>query len=208
LHILQAAGVVNPQSEVDPDTITELFQQFDGRLVDLTATTWLTANAENFDYMQAAGEPERSLAIPSASDVASLGRRSTAMPVYQLIKDGKVASIVLPIYGKGMWSEIHAYVAVDPTKLTITGLVIHSHGETPGIGDRIESTQWLNAWQGKQANKPIRLGVAGTGQEQGNNIDAITGATITTQSLVAIVNFWLGEWGYGPLLIKLSEQDY
>lgn len=205
-HILRAAGLIDAGSAPSVAETAELYAQLDRRLVDLTSGDRVAGNADTFDLSKAAVDPERSIALPAAKDIARLGRRTLVMPVYLRFEQGQLRRLVLPVYGKGMWSEIYAYLALEHDLKTVANLVIYTHGETPGIGDRIESQQWLDQWRGKNArgDSLLKLGAATTPSGSKTTIDAITGATVTTQSLVALVNFWLGDSGYRTVIERLQ----
>jgi Na+-transporting NADH:ubiquinone oxidoreductase subunit C len=102
-----------------------------------------------------------------------------------------------------MWSVISGYIALSGDFYTIESLVIHEHGETPGIGDRIEAAHWLDGWRGRYV--PLKLVTSPTPDAAPQAVDAITGATVTSQGVVSLANFWLGQAGYGPLLRTLSQ---
>jgi Na+-transporting NADH:ubiquinone oxidoreductase subunit C len=113
--------------------------------------------------------------------------------------------LVLPVHGEGMWSTIYGYVALGADLNTITGIAFHRHGETPGIGDRIQDPAWLKSWLGKRIyTSAHHVGLAAS--EQGevdpvHRIDLITGASVTSGKAVALVRNWMGPEGYAPLLL-------
>lgn len=175
--------------------IANAFRTFEPRLANLQAGTLI----------------ERVDAAPAEVDLATVEDRPEQMPVYLLFDSGRLARVVLPIRGRGMWSTIHGLLALEGDLVTIAGLVILEHGETPGIGDRIENPDWLAGWRGKRlydAGGRYRLMVDPRPQPEDLpfSIDAITGATITVSAVESAVAEWLGESGYGPLLEKLAQE--
>jgi Na+-transporting NADH:ubiquinone oxidoreductase subunit C len=209
--ILQAAGLIDRDETVSYRAVSERFEHLEVRLADLDAGTFVAVDdPASYDYMKAASEPASSTVIPGDRDTAKLGRRSKLMPVYLVMKGDLIETIVLPVYGNGMWSVISGYIALSGDFYTIESLVIHEHGETPGIGDRIEAAHWLDNWRGKQVvadgrDVPLKLVTSPTPDADQQAIDAITGATVTSQGVVSLANFWLGQAGYGPLLRTLSQ---
>ncbi len=89
-------------------------------------------------------------------------------------------------------------------------MVIHDHGETPGIGDRIQRPAWLDSWRGKRLYGPdggyrFRI-ISNPGQDQAPHaVDAITGATVTVVAVDAALAEWFGSDGYAPVLQSLRE---
>ena len=73
------------------------------------------------------------------------------MPVYLYRDEGNLARIVLPVYGRGMWSTLKGYLALEGDLETVAALTFYEHGETPGIGDFVEQKDWQARWPGKQA---------------------------------------------------------
>jgi Na+-transporting NADH:ubiquinone oxidoreductase subunit C len=109
-----------------------------------------------------------------------------------------------------MWSTIHGFIALGPDLATVAGVRFHEHGETPGIGDRIEDRAWLASWAGKRAYGDageVVLRIGGTRADPAAHVDAITGATVTVGAVDRLVSFWLGPAGYGPFLAALRAEE-
>ena len=116
---------------------------------------------------------------------------------------------VFPVTAKGMWSDIKCYVALDANASSIVRLEIFEHGETPGIGDRIEEPQWLASFKGKQlysADGLARLHV-GTDSSISENhqVDAISGATISSAAIGNALRGAFGPGGYADIRAQLLE---
>ena len=76
-----------------------------------------------------------------------------ALPIYIVGKKdnpNEVESYVMPVYGKGLWDFIWAYVALDADFKTIEGIVFDHVGETPGLGARITDASVQERFVGKQ----------------------------------------------------------
>lgn len=205
--VLVAAGLVPATAAFEDREIVARSLELEPALVDLEAGNLVNADPRTvatYDYRAAADDPSASRAIEASADIAALGRRPLLMPVYFRYVDGALDRLVLPIYGSGMWSTIHAYIVLDSALTHVVGLHIAEHGETPGLGDRIEDPGWLAQWSGKRAvdgtgAPALTIGAAPAGSED-TRIDGITGATVTVEALGAIVQYWLGDDGYGPFL--------
>ena len=81
-------------------------------------------------------------------------------------------------------------MAVDPKMETITGLFILEQKETPGLGNKIIESQWRGQFTGKKTAPA--LAVTKTGASAPNEIDAVTGATISSRTVTDIVNGAIG----------------
>ena len=68
---------------------------------------------------------------------------------------------------------------------TITGLEVLSMNETAGLGAKIKDDEFSNQYIGIKADELI---VTKTGKQSDNEIDAISGATITTSAVTKAVN--------------------
>jgi Na+-transporting NADH:ubiquinone oxidoreductase subunit C len=192
--ILAAAGLVEPGIELSDREVVDRFLDLDTRIVDLETQSYTNAvDPLTYDYRAA----------------ASVEGRPRYMPVYILELDGQTERIVLPVFGRGMWSTIYGAVTLRGDFRTIAGVLFYEHGETPGIGDRIENPAWLAQWRGKQifddaGEVCFNIG----GREIGPcNIDGITGATVTVSSIDDMIRDWFGPNGYGPYLRRLAAGE-
>ena len=179
----------------------EALDKIEMKLVDLESGEYVTGmDPANFDAEAAKKDPDQSIEIPFELDLAGIERRSRFAVVYLLQEAGNTQFIILPVYGAGMWSVINAYIALEADANTIAGLVIYEHGETPGIGDRIEDPNWLSLWQGKQLYQDGLLRFEVTRRIQSGaerfQVNAISGATITSVGLGNLVQYWLGPHGF------------
>ena len=212
-NIMRLSGQL-PDQEPDDETVLELFKSLDARVVDVDETSLETEfDPYTFDERKAAGDPELSVAIPSGEDVASLGRRSRFKTVYLVWEDGTLERVILPIRGAGMWSMIYGYLALESDFNTIAGATFYEQNETPGLGDQITQDYWLNQWTGKQLFDPagemlfhVAEGpVTPDSAAADFQVDALTGATVTANAVTALVQYWLGPNGYGPLLESMRK---
>ena len=126
------------------------------------------------------------------------------LPLYnEKIKD----VIIIPISGKGLWSSLFGYFAIDANNFsTVKGITFYAHGETPGLGAEI-SAEWF---QSNYIEKEIYSGedllsikVAKAGMADKNNlyeVDGISGATITSNGVTTLLKRDLVR--YEPYFIK------
>lgn len=202
--ILDVAGLMEPGGN-----IAELFNAIEPRMVDLESGDYTEdADPASFDALIAAGDPDLGIAIPDELDIAGIGRRARFAAVY-LVRDGdSVEQLILPVYGKGLWSTMLGYLSVAPDGTTIKGLRFYAHAETPGLGDQIDKEPWRAQWVGKQifgdGDEPqirvIKGAVPSGATDERYMIDGLSGATLTANGVTGLVQYWTGPHGFGPYL--------
>lgn len=128
------------------------------------------------------------------------------LPIFVGTLDDKTNAYVLPVRGKGLWGPIWGYVSLFPDMNTIYGVTFDHQGETPGLGAEI-STEWFQKpFQGKTIFKDstefvsIKVVKGGAQKDDPHAVDAISGGTITSKSLEAMLDSCLVQ--YKPFLIK------
>ena len=129
-----------------------------------------------------------------------------ALPVY-IFKNGYT---VVPCYGAGLWGPIWGYVGLEKDLKTIKAVCFGHKGETPGLGAKIaDEPSFAEGFVGKTIGEgEILFEVckpANTQVDANNHIDAISGATITSQALGFTLNQWFGF--YKNYLAKNAAQD-
>ncbi len=215
-RVLAAAGLIGRGEELSTREIAERFGQIEPRLVDLDTGRFAdVGDPKDYDYEAVAESETASVEIPAAQNKARIGRRAPYMPVYLYRKDGRLERIVLPVYGRGMWSTLKGYLALERDLDTVAALSFYEHGETPGIGDFVENSDWQARWPGKQAydeGGDPALGIARNALPPDDparryETDAMSGATKTARGVTGLLQYWLGDHGYGPLLDRLREQQ-
>jgi len=213
-NILQAANLYTDDASVKR-TIQEKIRPV---LVDLANGQILSESTgdkrldpRRFDLKAIARDPELSRTIPAGKDLAHIGRQPKYMVVYNVIENGQVAGLILPVYGKGLWSTMYGFIALKNDLQTVTGFIFYEHGETPGLGGEVDNPLWRAKWVGKQAfNESGALkievikGIADPASPLARfQIDGLSGATLTTRGVDHLVKFWLGSNGYEPFLNNL-----
>lgn len=180
-------------------------------LVELdTGTLVQGIDPASFDERAAAADPASSREIPEEADIANLGRRANIAPVYALKRDGKLALLILPVDGAGYESHLYAYLAIEGDLNTIAALTFYEHGETPGIGARITDPDWEQLWPGTEiadADGNVRVEVVRGRATEPYEVSGITGATRTSRGVSNLLQFWLGDDGFGPFLKRLKSGE-
>ncbi|MFI0398141.1 MAG: Na(+)-translocating NADH-quinone reductase subunit C [Thiolinea sp.] len=196
-------------------SVDQAFAQVEAKVVDLQTGDYVDdIDAKTFDARAAAVDPKQNLVLSKDQDLASIKRRAKYATVY-LVKDeqGKLQKVILPISGYGLWSTLHGFLALQGDVNTIVGLGFYEHAETPGLGGEVDNPDWKAQWVGKKAfddqgNIAIRITkspVAETDPRAVYDIDALSGATLTSNGVNNAVHFWLGSDGFGPYLQKLRQ---
>ena len=107
---------------------------------------------------------------------------------------------ILPLSGKGLWGGIGGYLALDEDKNTIYGVNFNHESETPGLGAKIVEPEFRSQFEGKHIRNAegavvsvavLKAGKHAEGQEQ---VDAISGATITSSGVSTMLEVNLGEY--------------
>jgi Na+-transporting NADH:ubiquinone oxidoreductase subunit C len=180
------------------------------RLVELESGAFVEdGDPDAFDARAAAEDPERSRAVPPERDLAGLGHIARGAVVHLVLEGARVELVVLPVHGEGFVSTLNGYLALDGDLNSIRSLVFFEHAETPGLGAQIEDPRWLAKWRGKLARDAegrirIRVAPGAVAPDAVHEVDGITGATYTGEGVTNLLQFWLGEDGFGPFLRRLE----
>jgi len=100
--------------------------------------------------------------------------------------DGRLAGWVTKASGQGYADKIELLLGFSPDAAHITGIYVLEQKETPGLGNKIVEEKWRAQFVKKSTDK--RLDVVKGGAASPNDIDAITGATISSKSVTDIIN--------------------
>ena len=212
-NILIAAGLLKADDESEAD-VAKMFKSIDARVVDLDTGEFVdNVSPEDLDEKAELKTPGEYIQLSDEEDIARIRRRSDLRIVYFLRRDGAIERIILPVRGKGLWSTMYGFLALDGDGTTIEAMEFYEHGETPGLGGEIENARWKAQWVGKKAFdqkgdvkiKVIKGKVETDSPQAVYQIDGLSGATITSRGVTNLVHFWLGEQGYGPLLARLKD---
>lgn len=114
----------------------------------------------------------------------------SGISLYEYSEQGETIAYAVPFTGAGLWGSISGYLGVSPELDEITGLVFTSHSETPGLGGRIDELEYKEQYRGLVIDDGSKLAY---GEDGGGQIDAITGATSTSNAVLKILNELLDE---------------
>ena len=101
--------------------------------------------------------------------------------------NAKPSKYAFPIAGKGLWSVLYGYLAIDADIETIVGISFYAHKETPGLGAEIEKAWFQDQFKDKKIYengqvadfKVTKPGLANNEY----SVDGISGSTITSKGV-------------------------
>jgi electron transport complex protein RnfG len=106
--------------------------------------------------------------------------------VFEAKTEGQLAGWVTKTTGQGYADKIEMLIGFDPQMEKITGLFVLDQKETPGLGNKIVTDAWRGQFIAKSTGQALTA-VKGKAKA-GNEIDAITGATISSKAVTDIIN--------------------
>ena len=122
------------------------------------------------------------------------------LPVFISSLEDGIKKYIVPVHGKGLWGPIYGFVALNEDFTTIYGTNFNHNSETPGLGAEI-NTDWFGAQfaDKKIFNKngefiSIDLVKGGADPESLNEVDAISGGTLTSDGLEKMLYDCLGSY--------------
>ena len=109
--------------------------------------------------------------------------------IYKGRRDEKTIGYALDILGRGKYGPIKGVLSFSSKRDRILDLDIYQQEETPGLGGRIASREWLDQFKGIPLVTDGIPGVIISSTKEGPNVvDGITGASKTTFEIVKIIN--------------------
>lgn len=209
--ILDVAGLIRPGQELPNAEVVSLFEDrlvpvlVDLKTGEVVAETPDGSSPADYDMMKAA----KDAGTPPPPNEAKVRFQPTVGKLYYLVDEARqVKKIIVPIQGYGLWGYLFGYLALEADGETISGITYYKHQETPGLGGEVDNPNWKGSWKGKKAYKPgdplpaIMVAKNASGEFE---VDSLSGATITSRGVTNMMQFWLGENGFGPFLQKVRE---
>ncbi|HQB77581.1 MAG TPA: NADH:ubiquinone reductase (Na(+)-transporting) subunit C [Tenuifilaceae bacterium] len=114
------------------------------------------------------------------------------LPVYVAnLSDGST-KYILPIRGRGLWGPIWGYISLNDDFNTIYGATFAHKAETPGLGAEISTPKFQEQFKGKTIFKDgkfvsVTVIKPGSAPLSDHTVDAISGGTITSKGLEAML---------------------
>lgn len=136
------------------------------------------------------------------------------LPVYIREESGEPVAYAFPISGKGLWSTLYGYLALEADGDTVKGITFYKHGETPGLGAEIEKPWFQKNFIGKKtlaedgslASVSVVKGKVSDSiptDRQKHYVDGISGATVTSRGVTNLLRAGLEQ--YRPFFAALNQ---
>ena len=209
-NILAAAGLYDASKSIE-----DQFGVISTKLVDLRTGTYATdLDVATYDQRKASKDPKRSDKLDADTDIASIKRLENYAKVYEVIENGELKTLILPIRGYALWSTLWGFVALEADLNTVVGLGFYEHAETPGLGGEIDNPKWKALWPGKQLYKNevvslevIKGKVPSDDQNLAYKVDGLSGATLTSRGVTNMLKYWFSDSGYANLFSELEYES-
>ena len=99
---------------------------------------------------------------------------------YVGVFDGKANAVAYETFGKGFGGDVGIMVGVNLETDELLGIGVTTHSETPGLGSRAKDDPSFGAqFKGMSINKPFKV------KPDGGEVDAVSGATVTSRGVCA-----------------------
>lgn len=212
-NVLKVAGIYDEGQSVDAQ-----FEKIQVKIVDLQTGkfTDVITDVDKFDQTSSSKKPDMSDALNPEDDIAKLIRREKFAKVFLVNDDaGNLSKVILPVRGKGLWSTMSGFVALDKDFNTVLGFGFYSHGETPGLGGEVDNPKWKSIWLGKKIYSEkgeVKVGVIKGHVDESTpdadyKVDGLSGATLTSNGVSNLIKYWMGDSGFKPFLINLKNGE-
>lgn len=211
-NVLTAAGLLATGEKIDADELERRFSTIQAVVIDLRSGEEMSdTDSATFDQRRQSIDPSTSFLAPD--NAARVMRLPDNALIYQMLKpDGSLDVLILPVEGKGLWSTLYGFVALESDLRTIRGITFYDQKETAGLGGEVDNPRWKALWPGRQAFDDsgqiaisVAKGPAGPVADDPHRVDGLSGATITSRGVTNLLHFWLGDHGFAPLLDRLRE---
>jgi len=185
-QMMTAAGL-GTKSEISAHTNNEILAMY---VENIDSAVVINLEGEYVRTLSTSINNIELIANLKAQNKAIKAGKGAELPVY--IFNTGVA--VIPVYGAGLWGPVWGYIALNRDLTTISGAYFDHEGETPGLGAKIKDEPWFQEqFKGKKidfASSENHFGIVKGGAKGENEVDAISGATMTCRGLNGAINVW------------------
>lgn len=157
------------------------------------------------------GTPAFDIDLKKELDKAKTGLADKELfPLFICHKDEK-SFYIIPVRGKGLWGPIWGYIALEGDMNTVYGVSFGHKSETPGLGAEIETQAFQKQFTGKRIFDEegqfvsVKVVKGGVSPENTHGVDAVSGATITSDGVTEMVKRTLNN--YVPYFKNLNPDN-
>lgn len=211
-NVLKVAGMYQENVSLE-----EQFSKVQVKIVDLETGKFTDAieDITKFDQVASAKRPGMFVKLDPEEDIAKLITREKYAKVFLVNDDQGLSRVILPVRGKGLWSTMSGFIALDKDLNTVLGFGFYSHAETPGLGGEVDNPNWKTIWLGKKIYSDsgevkisvIKGHVDAATADAGYKVDGLAGATLTSNGVSNLVKYWMGDSGFKPFLTNLKNGE-
>ena len=179
-NILSAIGVAIDNFTVDD--VDEYFKSnIDSLIIDIDGLIVDKISIEDLNEVE----------NKSTGEVRYFYENKEFLPLYVETNENV---IIMPISGKGLWSSLFGYFALDADNYsTVKGITFYAHAETPGLGAEISKKWFQDNFVNKEIyeNDNLKSIAVAKGKADENSkyeVDGISGATITSNGVTTLLS--------------------
>ena len=177
------------EDNVRLDTKKQILNSLPGIELGEDAAATYAATIKEYNMLDAEGNVVKTLDPVADFDIKA---EEGQFPMYVAEVNGET-KYILPMNGAGLWGAIWGYMALNDDRNTVFGVFFNHAGETPGLGAEIVTEKFRKPFIGKELLKngkfaSIAIEKAGTKVEGRDQVDAISGGTITSKGVEAMLS--------------------
>ena len=136
-------------------------------------------------------EAKKFVAVEAEIEVTLAGGKKERARIYKATSEtGECVGWSFNAAGQGFADKIELVIAVDKGFEKIAGFNVLASSETPGFGDQIKSSYYRDQFAGAPAEK-LAIVRSGDSKKIDSEIVSITGATVSSEAVVEIINTYL-----------------
>ena len=141
--------------------------------------------------MELLREAKKFVEVEAEIEVKLAGGKKERAKVYKATTEaGECVGWSFKASGQGFADKIELVVAVDKGFEKIAGFNVLASNETPGFGDQIKASYYRDQFAGAQVEE-LKLIKAGDRKKIDSEIVSITGATVSSEAVIKIINTFL-----------------
>jgi len=205
--ILEAAGLLEAAGT---DILGTYNNRVIAKMIDLDSGKIIEGDTDMFDERRDSRDLTKS--SKPKNDIAGINRRANNAVIYFVNNEqGQLDTIVLPIIGSGLWDLMYGFVGMASDLNTVKSVVYSADfKETPGLGAEVLNPRWKALWPGKKifnsaGEVKVKLVKGGAKEGDVHGVDALSGATLTSNGVTNTLAFWFGDEGYGPFIANFPN---